>query len=155
MIILQPVAFHRKIKLMELYIFLRISVHVEISWNYVDLSSLLLLFFFNKLFIFADRLLWTWNLQRTCMNSTRGFQPLRSSLDGTLSGQNLSFCRIVWGPFLFWLFLHGLSQVCHRLWHHRTLGAHSWVLQPRGIQPNPPDCGHSTAEWKDEHPRLR
>lgn len=47
------------------------------------------------------------------------------------------------------------SQVRHRFWHNRTLSAHSWVLQPWGNQPHSPDCGHSTAEWQDEHPGLR
>lgn len=46
------------------------------------------------------------------------------------------------------------SQVCHRLWHHRTLSAHPRVLQPWGHQPHSPDHGHSAAKRQDEHPRL-
>lgn len=83
--------------------------------------------------------------------------PTEVIIGWCVSQSNLEFQRLSWEEknILFSPKWHLSSQVCHRLWHHRTLSAHSWVLQPWGLQPHSPDHGHSTAEWQDEHPRLR
>lgn len=41
-------------------------------------------------FFFANRSLWTWSSPRTCMSSTRGCLPLRSSSDGTSAQHTLN-----------------------------------------------------------------
>lgn len=73
-----------------------------------------------------------------------GWYVSQSNLDMVVEGNTL---------FSSWSCLS--SQVCNRLWHHRTLSAHPWVLQPWGLQPHSLDDRHSTSEWQDEHPRLR